>query len=143
MCSTLAIAETSDGTSTNTNYSSDNISIVVRPQIAGLWGMEIPNNKKCVEYYNFKLGNQVIVKSADEWSTGAYEYQPSPDDKLLGALTMQIKFDNNEKDCSGRKDDQTGEVSQYFVKWQNENTIQFCTAEKASKCFVTLRRVLP
>lgn len=143
MCSTLVLAQSPDTAPLANANNSDNITIVVRPEIAGLWGMEIPNNKKCVEYYNFKSGNQVIIKSAGEWSTGIYDYQPSPNDKRLGALALQVKYENNEKDCSGHKEDQTGEVSQYFVKWQNADTIQFCTAEKTSKCFVTLRRVLP
>ena len=35
--------------------------IVTRPEIMGLWGMEIPTNRKCVEYYNFKCDNNVII----------------------------------------------------------------------------------
>ena len=115
----------------------------MRPQIAGLWGMKIPNNNKCVEYYNFKSSNQVIIKSASEWSTGIYEYQPSPENSKIGALALQVKYDNNQKDCSGHQQDQAGEVSQYFVQWRDANTIQFCASEKDDKCFVTLRRVLP
>ncbi|MEB3766562.1 hypothetical protein FXN70_02200 [Acinetobacter sp. MD2] len=138
MCSTMVLAASAERATKDT----DSINIVVRPAIAGLWGMQIPN-KSCVEYYNFKSGNQVIVKSAGEWSTGVYDYQPSNENKNLGALAMQIKYDNNQTDCSGNKEDQSGEATQYFVKWQNTDTIQFCTADKVSQCFVTLRRVLP
>ncbi|MFT4020559.1 MAG: hypothetical protein QM666_03465 [Acinetobacter sp.] len=130
-------------TPVTTNSNADDITIVVKPQIAGLWKMPIPDNKKCVEYYNFKSGNQVIIKSANEWSTGVYEYQPSPNNKELGALALQVKYDNNQKDCSGRVEDQTGEISQYFVKWQDQSTIQFCTSEALDRCIVTLHRVLP
>jgi hypothetical protein len=35
---------------------------ITRPEIMGLWGMEIPNNKKCVEYYNFRGMNEVVLK---------------------------------------------------------------------------------
>ena len=74
-----------------------------------------------------------------------FDYQPSPDNTLEKppALIMQVKYENNETDCSGRKEDQTNEVSQYFVKWANKNTIDFCTTEKADQCFAKLRRVLP
>ncbi len=120
------------------------IRVTTRPEIMGLWGMEIPNNKKCVEYYNFRGSSDVVIKSGQEWSYGLYDYQPSEDhQERLPALILQIKYDNNEKDCSGQAQDQTGEVSQYFVKWSNDHTIDFCASEKGDKCFATLRRVLP
>lgn len=120
------------------------IRVTTRPEIMGLWGMEIPNNKKCVEYYNFRGSSDVVIKSGQEWSYGLYDYQPSEDhQERLPALILQIKYDNNEKDCSGQAQDQTGEVSQYFVKWSNDHTIDFCASEKGDKCFATLHRVLP
>ena len=121
------------------------IRIDTRPEILGLWGMEIPNNKKCVEYYNFRGGNEVVVNSGKEWSVGLFDYQPSPDNTMekLPALIMQIKYENNQVDCSGNQEDQSGEVSQYFVRWKNNNTINFCASEKQDKCFATLHRVLP
>lgn len=118
--------------------------IVTRPAIMGLWGMEIPTNRKCVEYYNFKSDNNVIIKSGDEWSSGIYDYQlPQDTTAQVPALILQVKYDNNQKDCSGNQEDQSGEVSQYFVKWQNPYTINFCATEKAEQCFATLRRILP
>ncbi len=118
--------------------------IVTRPAIMGLWGMEIPTNRKCVEYYNFKSDNNVIIKSGDEWSSGIYDYQlPQDTTAQVPALILQVKYDNNQKDCSGNQEDQSGEVSQYFVKWQNPHTINFCATEKAEQCFATLRRILP
>lgn len=129
----------------NSTSSANFIRIDTRPEILGLWGMEIPNNKKCTEYYNFRGSNEVVVNSGKEWSIGLYDYQPSPDNTLEKppALIMQIKYENNETDCSGRKEDQSGEVSQYFVKWNNPNTITFCASEKGDQCIATLRRVLP
>ncbi|WP_353383265.1 hypothetical protein [Acinetobacter schindleri] len=118
--------------------------IVTRPEIMGLWGMEIPTNRKCVEYYNFKSDNNVIIKSGDEWSSGIYDYQlPQDTTAQVPALILQVKYDNNQKDCSGNQEDQSGEVSQYFVKWQNPHTINLCATEKAEQCFATLRRILP
>lgn len=118
--------------------------IVTRPEIMGLWGMEIPTNRKCVEYYNFKSDNNVIIKSGDEWSSGIYDFQlPQDTTAQVPALILQVKYDNNQKDCSGNQEDQSGEVSQYFVKWQNPHTINFCATEKAEQCFATLRRILP
>ncbi len=61
----------------------------------------------------------------------------------LPALILQVKYDNNEVDCSGYQEDQTGDISQYFVKWKNAHTINFCNNEKAEQCFATLYRVLP
>ncbi|CAG68576.1 MULTISPECIES: hypothetical protein [Acinetobacter] len=149
LCSSFAMAETVSTPATSDeapslDLSPNTIKIVSRPEIMGLWGMEIPNNKKCVEYYNFRNANEVFVKSGQEWSYGVYDYQPSPDkNEQLSALIMQIKYDNNEVDCSGQKVDQSGEVSQYFVHWKNANTIDFCANEKGQQCFATLRRVLP
>jgi hypothetical protein len=122
----------------------NSIRIVTRPEIVGLWGMQVPNNKKCIEYYNFKSNNDVMIKSGQEWSSGIYDYQPPQEERtLLPALILQVKYDNNEKDCSGAQHDQTGEISQYFVQWKNSSTINFCSNEKAEQCFATLRRVLP
>lgn len=120
------------------------INIVTRPEIMGLWGMEIPTSKQCVEYYNFRQDNGVVIKSADEWSLGQYQYQvPSNRSEQLPALVMQIKYDNNEKDCSGNQVDQTGEVQQFFVKWINQQQIQFCANHNGENCFATLHRSLP
>ena len=123
---------------------SNPIRIVTRPEIVGLWGMQIPNNKKCIEYYNFKSNNNVVIKSGQEWSSGIYDYQSSQEERsALPALILQVKYDNNEVDCSGYNEDQTGEISQYFVQWKNPSTINFCSSEKAEQCFATLRRILP
>lgn len=123
---------------------SNPIRIVTRPEIVGLWGMQIANNKKCIEYYNFKSNNNVVIKSGQEWSSGIYDYQSSQEERsALPALILQVKYDNNEVDCSGYNEDQTGEISQYFVQWKNSSTINFCSSEKAEQCFATLRRILP
>ena len=115
---------------------------VSRPEISGLWGMSIPNNKRCVEYYNFKNNNQVVINSGKEWSTGLYDYQPQ-EAEVAPVLVLQIKYDNNEVDCSGRKEDQTGEISQYYVNWKSPSVINFCDGEKGKDCFATLQRILP
>lgn len=124
--------------------SANTIRIFTRPEIMGLWGMEIPNNKKCVEYYNFRNDNEIMIKSGQEWSYALYDYQPSDDlNDKLPALIMQVRYDNNQTDCSGRREDQTGEISQYFVQWKNTHTINFCATEKGQECFATLKRILP
>lgn len=121
------------------------ISIKLRPEIVGLWAMQLEKKNKCVEYYNFKSNNEVLVKSGNEWSIGVYDYHRSSDmiAKNLSTLTMQIQFDNNEVDCSGIQVDQTGEISQYFVKWKDARTVDLCNNENTNDCFATLRRVLP
>lgn len=138
----LAIAEEPKEAQPQITSRSDDIKITVRPAIYGLWGMKIPNTQ-CVEYYNFKTNGQVVIHSAEERSTGIYEYQPSETNKNLGALALQVKYDNNKKDCSGQVINQTGEVSQYFIHWKNTNTIEFCDSAKLNRCFVSLNRVLP
>lgn len=148
LCSSIAMANESKSVVANEKVkpteNSNSIRIVTRPEIVGLWGMQIPNNKKCIEYYNFKSNNDVMIKSGQEWSSGIYDYQPPQEERtLLPALILQVKYDNNEKDCSGLQQDQSGEISQYFVQWKNPSTIHFCTNEKAEQCFATLSRVLP
>ncbi|OTG79739.1 hypothetical protein B9T33_11415 [Acinetobacter sp. ANC 5054] len=118
--------------------------VTTRSELVGLWGMEIPTNRKCIEYYNFKGNNDVVIKSGSEWSSGIYDYQPTQDpNEQIPALILQVKYDNNQVDCSGNQQDQTGEISQYFVKWKSPSVINLCTNEKAEQCFATLRRVLP
>ncbi|ENV76273.1 MAG TPA: hypothetical protein DIT34_04580 [Acinetobacter ursingii] len=149
LCCSFAMADEAEQKQVETeaqamDLNANTIQIETRPEIMGLWGMEIPTNKKCVEYYNFRNANEVVVKSGKEWSYGVYDYQPSQDMKeKLPALIMQIKYDNNEVDCSGQQEDQSGEVSQYFVQWKSPNTINFCAGENGQQCFATLRRVLP
>jgi hypothetical protein len=146
-CSTWTMADTvvtDKATTVQQAAKANAIRVTTRPEIMGLWGMEIPNNRKCVEYYNFKSNSDVVIKSGEEWSTGIYDYQPSTDKNVqLPALILQVKFDNNQVDCSGSQEYQTGEMSQYFVKWQSPSTINFCANDKAQQCFATLRRVLP
>lgn len=130
----------------NTQKIENAIQIRTRPEILGLWGMLINNNNSsCTEYYNFRGSNEIVVKSDLEWSIGLYEYQPSPDNthEVMPTLAMQVRYENNEKDCSGNQVDQVGELSQYYVKWNNPNQIQFCANEKGQDCFATLNRVLP
>ncbi|WP_374570986.1 hypothetical protein [Acinetobacter sp.] len=152
LCASGAMASSDNNNSTQNQASDDqdqsssanSFRITTRPEISGLWGMEIPNNRKCIEYYNFKNNNDVVIKSGSEWSSGIYDYQPARDlDEQIPALILQVKYDNNEPDCSGNQEDQTGEISQYFVKWKNPYTIDFCSNAKAEQCFATLRRVLP
>lgn len=128
-----------------TQFASENtIRIQTRPEIVGLWGMEIAKKNKCVEYYNFKSNSDILIKSGSEWSTGVYAYQPTPDpSSALSALTIQIQYDNNEVDCSGIQVNQTGEIMQYCVKWKTPRTLSLCDSENSEQCFATLHRVLP
>ncbi|MDY6487592.1 hypothetical protein SKM51_10385 [Acinetobacter faecalis] len=140
----LKSTEVQPNSKANSSVTENTIRIQTRPEIVGLWGMHIANKNKCVEYYNFKSNSELLVKSGSEWSTGIYDYQPTPDiNSVLSALTFQIQFDNNAVDCSGIQEDQTGEISQYYVKWKNPNTLSLCNGENSDQCFATLKRVLP
>lgn len=122
----------------------NDIVIQTRPEIVGLWGIQVDDKKKCTEYYNFKSNREVVIQSDKEWSTGIYEYQPGLDmDLNLAGLIVQIQHDNNETDCSGIKEDQTGEVMQYYVKWKDQKSFELCNSENPSQCFSTLSKVLP
>lgn len=127
---------------TTANLTSNSIRLVTRPEIVGLWGMTIPKNKKCTEYYNFKTNNEVIIKSANEWSYGIYDYQSSIE-VAAPLLTLNIRYDNNQVDCSGVQEDQSGEISHFSVQWKNPHTIEFCHEDNPKDCFATLRRILP
>ena len=146
LCSTFTLANTApvETKKAEAAPASGLINIITRPEIMGLWGMEIPANKQCVEYYNFRQNNEVVIKSAKEWSIGQYQYQPQNNrSEQLPALVMQIKYDNNEVDCSGVQNDQAGEVQHFFVKWVNKEQIQFCASNNGENCFATLNRSLP
>jgi hypothetical protein len=123
----------------------NDIEVVNRPLIAGLWRMTIPN-VKCIEYYNFRENGEFLVKSAGEWSMGKYVYQlPNMEDMAtsLPQLTMGIQYDSNDEDCSGNKVNQTGEVQQEYVKWISPSRIKFCATTDGQQCPLELDKVLP
>lgn len=133
----------SEGALTDAAPKTGRISIVNRPLIAGLWGMSIPG-AKCVEYYNFMENGEVAIKSAGEWTYGAYEYQlPETVDSGTPILGMKIKYDNQQADCSGNAVDQSGEIQQHYVKWVSKTNIEFCGTEDGKECYVALKKVLP
>ncbi|MDQ9998330.1 hypothetical protein RFZ46_10920, partial [Acinetobacter baumannii] len=49
--------------------------------------------------------------------------------------------DNNKVDCSCQKQDQTCDISQYFVLLKNDHSINFCSTAKGYQCFATFRRI--
>ena len=66
--------------------SENTVQIKNRNALVGLWAMQIPENQKCHEYYNFKSNQSVLIQSAKEWSFGHYTYQPSFD----GTLSLNL-----------------------------------------------------
>ena len=75
-CSTWTMADTvvtDKATTVQQAAKANAIRVTTRPEIMGLWGMEIPNNKKCTEYYNFRGMSDVVIKSGNEWSYGLYD----------------------------------------------------------------------
>ena len=69
-CSTWTMADTVVNAKTVTPQQiakANAIRVTSRPEIMGLWGMEITNNKKCIEYNNFRGRSDVVVKSGEEW----------------------------------------------------------------------------
>ena len=124
--------------------SESTIQIKNRNALVGLWAMQIPENQKCHEYYNFKSNQSVLIQSAKEWSFGHYTYQPSFDQDAVPALMMlHILYDNNQTDCSGIQEDQSGEISRFAVTWKNSNQISFCAEDQSKQCFANLKRILP
>jgi hypothetical protein len=120
------------------------IRISTRPALVGLWGMLIPENKKCTEYYNFKSNNDVFIRSGEEWSYGVYDYQPTLDPTTLPAfLSLNIRYDNNKKDCSGIQEDQSGELTRVAITWHTPKHISFCLEDQPNQCFASLKRINP
>ena len=122
---------------------SEKIGIYTKPAIVGLWGMSTANNKKCIEYYNFKSNKDVLIKSGAEWSYGQYDYQPALDTNLPAILILNIRYDNNQEDCSGVKEDQSGEITRFAVVWKTPAKIEFCDEEQLTDCFASLKRIQP
>jgi hypothetical protein len=123
----------------------NDVEVVNRPLIAGLWGMKIPN-VSCIEYYNFKENGEFLVKSAGEWSMGKYVYQLPEMEAMattLPQLTLGILYDSNDADCSGNKINQTGDVQQEYVKWISPSRIKFCATADGQQCPLELDKVLP
>jgi hypothetical protein len=122
----------------------DRVVVKNRPLIAGLWAMPIPN-KSCIEYYNFLEDGRFLIQSHHEWTTGTYEYVlPALGDSTLPLLTMTIRYDNNEMDCSGNKVDQSNEVQRQFIRWNpQQRQMEFCGTPEGAECLLALRRVLP
>lgn len=141
---TFAQDGSASGLYKNKAPASDTVKISLKPEIVGLWKMPIASNKSCTEYYNFQSNNKLVVNSGAEWSTGFYEYQADQEvDNKQGVLAMSIQYDNNQEDCSGNRVDQSGEVSQYLLKWRDAQSFELCNTEQANQCFATLSRVLP
>ncbi|MFB2539110.1 hypothetical protein [Acinetobacter sp. c3-l95] len=160
--SNVSYAQTKTPTATNTtNYleyavsdadikqSNAQMTAQVRPNIVGLWAMPIiapETGKQCVEYYNFLSDGQLLVKSADEWSIGRYAIElPSLDSEAkLANMVLEVRYDNNEADCSGKREDQTGERQMFFAKLDVEkNHLDFCADDMGQECFAGLSKVLP
>lgn len=139
----LAAITQSHSAPTVTDQMQNNIRMSTRPALVGLWGMPIPENKKCTEYYNFKSNNDVFIKSGEEWSYGVYDYQPSPDPSINALLGLNIRYDNNKKDCSGIQEDQSGEVTRVAIIWHTASHISFCLEDKPNECFASLKRIAP
>lgn len=140
----MATPQLSQDAEIDPQISESKIEIITNSDLMGTWGMEIPSNKSCTEFYNFRSNNELIIKSAEEWSIAQYQYQPPNNrSELLPVLALQIKYDNNEKDCSGVQVDQTGELQQFFIKWIDNKKIQFCASNKGENCFATLNKLLP
>lgn len=122
----------------------NNIKISTRPALVGLWGMPIPENKKCTEYYNFKSNHDVFIRSGAEWSYGNYDYQPRIDlNNSSALLNLHIRHDNNEIDCSGIQEDQSGEMTRVAITWHTPSHISFCLEDHPNQCFASLRRIYP
>ena len=104
-------------TVTPQQFKANTIRVTSRPEIMGLWGNGNYQKRNVSNIITFRGMSDVVIKSGQEWSYGLYDYQPSEDHKeRLPALILQIKYDNNQMDCSGQQQDQTGEVSQYFCE---------------------------
>lgn len=69
VCCTAVMANETKTTTTNSAaataakapVNANTVRVITRPEIVGLWGMEILNNRKCIEYYNFRGDRKSVV----------------------------------------------------------------------------------
>ncbi len=120
------------------------VSVVSRPLIAGLWVYQTPE-MRCGEYYNFDETGNFLIQSGAEWSRGNYTLDlPDAGEEGLPMLTLNIRYENNEMDCSGQQVDQSNQAQRQYVQWQADGRqIRFCGGADGSQCLMTLRRILP
>lgn len=142
--STAVFATAQQDSQTEQQESKRQLSILRRSNIIGLWQMHIKEKPQCIEYYNFLENGSLYVKSGKEWSIGSYQYllPALGSDDTIGALTLNIEYDNNEIDCSGKKEDQSGEVQRFFAKIEGTQ-LHFCADDTGKECFAQLQKLLP
>ncbi len=120
------------------------ITVVARPLIAGLWVYQTPQ-MRCGEYYNFDEQGGVLIQSGAEWSQGSYSLDlPEAGDNEWPVLTFKILHENNEVDCSGQQENQSGQTQRQYVRvMDNGRRMQFCGQPNHSDSCIGLNRILP
>lgn len=106
--------------------------------MVGQWVMPVANNPQCSEQYQFGDNNEFAVTSGMERAAGRYEQQNNG--AGLSQLNVNFTFDNQMTDCFGSNLDQTGMADTHFLKWHNENVVQWCSDVTGQNCPVTLYR---
>lgn len=120
------------------------VRIVSRPLIAGLWVYRTPE-MKCGEYYNFDEQGNFLIQSGAEWSRGNYTLDlPEQGEEGLPLLTLNIRYENNERDCSGQQVDQSNQAQHQYVRsLLGGRQVQFCADAAGVQCLMGLQRILP
>lgn len=142
--STAVFATAQNDSQTEQQEAKRQLSILRRSNIIGLWQMPIKEKPQCIEYYNFLENGQLYVKSGKEWSLGSYLYTLPAlgSDDTIGSLQLTIDYDNNEPDCSDKKEDQSGDVQRFFAKIDGTQ-LHFCADDLGKECFAQLQKLLP
>lgn len=105
--------------------------------LVGQWVMPVPNNAQCSEFYHFDANGQFQVQSNQERVTGRYEVVENGG---LPQLNFAFTQDNQMVDCFGNNVDQTNTTDRNFMKWQNENLVEWCSDATGQNCPVKLYR---
>lgn len=97
-------------------------------------------SNQCRELYHFGEDNEMWAVSGKEHTYG--RYLVSHRGEGLPIIAMKTLYDNNERDCSGNKVDQTDETLIAFLS-HDGNEMQWCADAEGTECFMHFYRVLP
>lgn len=102
------------------------------------WGL-VQSGTMCIEQYQFFPSGEVLIQSNKERVSGTYTYLEKRQGFELPAVVINFKTDNQQPDCAGNSENQTGTSTTNFLKKISDKQIYFCNDPLAKDCPVYLR----
>lgn len=102
------------------------------------WGLVQPGTM-CVEHYRFLPSGEVFIESNKERVTGTYRFISKENGFELPAVMISFMTDNQQPDCAGSTDNQSGTSTINFLKKESDQKIYFCLDASGKNCPVYLR----